>query len=414
MLPPHLDRAARNARAHALHGRALGVDVEAQRRIERGWPNLRVLEPEAAPRAALKAARQIFESIDPCMPPVWPREVAVRWVNAFLRGTPPFAAKGAKLEAALGNTEPPDAALLRKHFERSLASLDGYPYQHADAIWIAEALLGSDAVVETYAAAIAAAPRGVWSWPSAKAPNPHHNAIKDLTAVGWVFLRATPGVAEAALASIRAARSAHPGAAGFARAVDFLLGEAVPDVAKENERRLRVIHLSEDLAKARALHSWCLWICDPQDSWITGVTPPLEALAKLSREPRYLVEQLVATWGAFDHPFAAALRSGFVEPPKLLTKKQLTTKVRALFERLVHDVRQVRGAPAEEARLFRQAALDLTALRARAGDPTPDVHVGHILGVDGWDAKTEAPVQTLDATPDELERWLEAVRTGLR
>ena len=72
-------------------------------------------------------------------------------------------------------------------------------------------------------------------------------------------------------------------------------------------------------------------------------------------------------------------------------------------------VRQVRGRPKDEERLFADAARALVVLRARSGDPMPDVHLGHILGVDGWDKKTPSVFAQLEAEPDERSRWMAAI-----
>lgn len=408
-LPPHLELAARDARARRAHGKRLPArDAEAEALLARGFPNLVVLTDEKA-RNAAAAAKSRIQAIDPTFSPSWPREVAVRWLNAFARDVHPFN-DAAGLAEALGRTEVPDAGVLRELLVRALTSTSGYTFKHADAMYLFEALLGADEVVATWVDVLRDAEKSAWL-----PKNPNVRSLTHATALGWVLLRASPKVAKDALAGLARARKAagDGGRATLARAVDFVLGQALPDLESEPERRLRVIHLSDELATARARHPWRLWICDPQDTWITGVTPPAHALARLPAEPRWLGQHLADRWGLLAIPFSEELERTRKALPKRLTKKALDTEVQALFGRLVAGLKKARGNRAAEDRTVREASLELVVLRARSGDPMPDVHVGHILAVDGWDRKNPPPLKRLEPSSDELDRWMRAIDAAL-
>lgn len=405
--PAHLDLAAREARARAAHqGHPPARDAEARALLSKGFPNCVVLTDET-PKKPAAEARKRLQAVDPAFSPRWAREVAVRHVNAFARETPLFGDEGVLAEA-LGHTEVPDQALLRRFFQAGLASTYGYPFAHADAVYVFEALLGADTVVTTWVDVLSAAPAAAW-----RAKNPNVRSLTHAAALGWVLLRASERVVAAALAGLAQARAAVGAVDGeratLARVVDFVLGDALPDLTSETERRLRVIHSSDAFAAARARHPWCLWICDPQDCWVTGTAPPARALARLPAEPRWLARHLAERWGLLAVPFSEELERMRHALPKKLTRKALDAEVRALFERLAADLGAARGdAPAEE-RVVREAACALVVLRARAGEPMPEVHVGHILAVDGWDRKAPAPLAQLDASAEELARWLAAI-----
>lgn len=408
-LPPHLDLAARDARARSVHDKRLPArDAESAALFARGFPNLVALTDERARNAAGEVKKRL-QSIDPTFPQRWPREVAVRWLNAFARDVHPFR-DAAALADALGRTDVPDASLLRQLLERALTSTSGYAFHHTDAMYLFEALLGADEVVATWVDVVRAAPKSAWLQ-----RNPNVRSVTQATALGWVLARASAKVAPGALAGLAKARAAvgDGGRATLARAVDFVLGDALPDLESESERRLRVVHLSDELAAARARHPWRLWIADPQDAWVTGRTPPAWALARLPAEPRWLAQHLADRWGLLDTPFSEELERTRKALPKRLTKKALDAEVHALFERLVAGLKKVRGDARAEERLVGEASLDLVVLRARSGDPMPDVHVGHILGADGWDRKNPAPLQRLEATDAELDRWMRAIDAAL-
>lgn len=407
--PPHLDLAAREARARQVHGKRLPArDADAQALFARGFPNLVVVGDEKAKNAAGDAKKRL-QAIDPTFAPRWPREVAVRWLHAFARDVHPFN-DAAALAAALGRTDAPDAALLRELLERALESTSGYAFKHADAMYLFEALLGADEVVATWVDVLRRAPKSAWLQ-----KNPNVRSVTHATALGWVLLRASEKSRQDALSGLAKARATvgDGGRATLARAVDFVLGDALPDLESESERRLRVVHLSDELATARARHPWRLWIADPQDCWVTGVTPPTWAVARLPAEPRWLAQHLADRWGLLATPFSEELERTKKALPKRLTKKALDVEVHALFERLVADVKKARGDARGEERLMRDASLGLVMLRARSGDPTPDFHIGHILGVDGWDKKNPAPLQRLEATDAELDRWMRAINAAI-
>ncbi|MBX3198738.1 MAG: hypothetical protein KF850_27540 [Labilithrix sp.] len=419
-VPPHLDPAARADRVRAAHGeRAPARDAVARARLTRGWPNLVEVDPKST-RDPAKVAKKRLLAIDPTHHPVWARDVAVRWLHAFVRGLADHGSAPEATDAALALADAPDASKLRALFERGFASTFGYAFAHADAIFLFEALLGADAVAATFAEAIGSAPPDAWVWPNATRPNPNVRSVAQATAMGWVLLRASEDAKHDALEKLRDARvralpdGAPPPKGTLARAIDFLLGDALPDLEDEPERHLRVVHLSDDLALARLRHPWRLWIADPQDHWLTGHAMPEHALARLAVEPRWLAAHLSDQWAPLAIPFTEELAAVREELPKRLSKKALDAEVRALFDALVEDVRRARGDRSAEADLFRRAAGTLVILRTRGGDPIPEAHVPHILATDGWDARTAAPMVRLDASPEESERWFAAVDEGSR
>lgn len=417
-IPKALDVLARAAHVRAAHGPTPPArDPVAHERLTRGWPNLVELGG-APPRDAIKAARKQLTAIDPIQGPVWARDVAVRWLNAF---TINFANQGADLaaaDAALGNRAPPDASTLHEFFRHGLQRTFGYAFAHADAVFVFEALLGADVVATAFAKVIAHAPEDAWVWPNAERPNPNVRSIAHATAVGWVLLRAERATQVSVLAALRSARSRALGGGGgpppgtLARAIDFLLGDALPDLAHEAERRLRIVHLSEHLAAARARHPWRLWLADPQDFWITNTSMPSHALAKLAAEPRWFAGHLVDRWSELAIPFTRALADARGNLPKKLTKKGLDAEVASLFDALVEEIRRVRGDAGEESVRFERAAHDLVVLRARSDDPLPEAHVAQILATDGWTSKILAPARRLGASAEEIDRWLAAANRG--
>ncbi|MCW5832058.1 MAG: hypothetical protein KIS78_06350 [Labilithrix sp.] len=419
-IPPHLDPDARAARVRAAHGeRTPARDDGARARLTRGWPNLVELDSTKT-RDPAKAAKKRLLTIDPTHGPVCARDVAVRWLHAFVRGLGDHRFDPEATDAAPALADAPDATALRAFFEHGFGTTSGYPFAHADAIFVFEALLGPDAVAATFAEAIASAPADAWVWPNATRPNPNVRSVAHATALGWVLLRASEDAKRDALAKLRDARvralpnGATPPKGTLARAIDFLLGDALPDLEDEPERRLRIAHLSDDLALARLRHPWRLWIADPQDHWITGHSMPKHALARLAVEPRWLAAHLSDRWAPLAIPFTEELAEVREELPKKLSKKELDAEVRALFDALVEDVRRARGDRSAEADLFRRAASALVVLRARGGDPIPEAHVPPILATDGWDARTAAPMVRLDASPEERERWFAAADEGSR
>lgn len=408
VLPAHLDLAARNARGLAIHGRSLGRNADASERIARAWPHYRVLNPQGASGArAEKEALKTFRHIDPQGSPEWPTEVAARWLHAFVSGVKPFG-PDAEMKRALSVATEPTTKSLTEFVTSTFATTRPYVFQHADALWLLEAFLGTDVVAAEVARVIASSNDDPWGF-----TNPNQRAIGVLGAYGWVLLRATPSVIEAAIAAIRARRRQVTCITPFTRAVDFLLGDAEPDVADEAESKQLVVHASESLARARIALPWVLYVTSPQDTWATGVAPHARALARLPAEPRWLMGQLVQAWEPFAHPFADAVRDAEASQPKKLSKKQLDGEVAALFEQLVAELTAVRGNETKETEAFARAAVELATLRARAGDPTPDQHLVHILGVDGWTKRVKAPMVRLEATASELDRWCAAVNAAL-
>lgn len=287
-----------------------------------------------------------------------------------------------------------------------------YGFQVRDAVFVLEALLGAEAVTSAVLEALEAAPAEALCWPSPARPNPNQTAIAVVAALGWVLVRAPRDLAEDAVARLRRVRQRTTVTAGpLARTIDVLLGDARLDVEVEWERRLSLPHLDPTFSAERARHAWSLWVTDPQDLWIADVTPLVARLAGLRLEPRWFGPYLVTRWAPFDHPFVEALAATLAEMPAKFTKKQLDVAVRELFARVVAEIHAVRGDHAREALVCRRAALDLVALRARAGDRLPTAHVVHILGVDGQGRAAPAPIRTLGATAEETDRWLaEALR----
>ncbi len=310
---------------------------------------------------------------------------------------------------------PPAAALSARPARASTRGAErlreGGPCQHTDAFFLLEALHGPDARLALHADVLEAAPKDAWTRSS-----PHVRSATHAAAMGWVAMRASRPAAEEALGRLRSARArvGHDVSTPLTRAVDAVLGDALPDLAVDPEMRLRVPHLSAELAAARARHPWVLHVQDPQDLHVTGVAPSVRVLPRLAAEPRWLGTHLVALWAPFSHPFADAVRAAVDARPTKLAKTALDAALIALFDAVVRDVGAVRGSAPQEATVVAVAAVELATLRPRSGAPTPDHHAVSILLADRWSRGTIAPAVSLGARHEETPRWEAAIDRALR
>ncbi|MBX3157339.1 MAG: hypothetical protein KF773_15295 [Deltaproteobacteria bacterium] len=412
-LLPHLDptHRARTARAHWPHGMCFTPEQEAL--IARGWPRLRILvdgDPRDQKPAVL--AGKVRRAIDPVLPIYWPREAARHFVCAGA-GTEPDAVSVAHVDAIV------DAAI---------GVVIGYKFLVEDAVLLCEAFLGADAVADRILARLERATATEWA-----CKNPHDKIIVLISLLEPLLLRASaPAPLTARLRALGGVEGALP-----AVRLRMLLAGHVPHDAEPRGFVYDVPSLAFDDLPRYLAHKYADWLLSPQHLWLAGpgIVDEPRHLAPMRRMPPWRVRAACEAFGIVNHPIVVRMMTllagcraagGLPEawlaahgapvaaakavPAKPLTKKQLDAAIAQLFDRLVAEVERVRALPkgkraAEERRVWTTAVHELIELRAGAGDPTPEFHVGHILFVDGWSKRVPPLVERIDADDAELARW---------
>jgi hypothetical protein len=408
---------ARLARKHWPAG--MCFTAEQQALIERGWPHLRVLvDGDPRDRRAAALADEVLAAIDPVLPIYWPRDAARH-----------FVCKVAQVKPRAVTVSEVDAIL--EHF---VGRIVGYRFIVEDALLLCEAFLGADEVAERIVARLERTTVKEWA-----STNPHDKLITIISLLEPLLLRASKGTAAGLTARLRELE----GWDGKLPSERFrMLIES--DLPLDAEKRGFVYDVPVQTVNWVDLpryleHEFASWLLDPQHLWIAGpgIVDEKRHLEPMRRMPQWRVRAACEELGIIKHPIIARMMTilvgckaaggmpeawlaahpelgGAVPAPrkakpkaksKKAQEKELDDAVAALFERLVADVARVRRKPKEVKKVITAAVHELIELRAGAGDPTPEFHIGHILFVDGWGDDDRPPLMELDPTEEEADRW---------
>ena len=181
-------------------GKLTFFDKADEEKLARGWPNL-IVTVSGVEKTAGRSALKAFGAIDPVYFTEWPAPVLTRYLRAKLATLKARKrsdewdelAKAACAEpAALTAAEALDC--VKRAFDESD---DIYPFQTEGIVYGAEAIAGTDAVLDAITAKVA----------PFKGKEPSATQANMAATLGFLFLRATPAAAKSARAKLAKASS---------------------------------------------------------------------------------------------------------------------------------------------------------------------------------------------------------------
>lgn len=427
-LLPQCDPTLRNALAREHWPDGIAFTQEQNVLMARGWPQLRVLvdgDPRDKKPDAL--ADKVMDAIDPVVPVHWPREAAKHYICKY---------------AGLDEPTEITAAVVDGAIDEAIGSL-GYAFHPTDALLLSECFLGAEVVADRIVTRLERFKKTEWA-----DDNPNSLSIIVVSLLEPLLLRVPYEPALALVARLRAIKPSSKQGLPAVR-LRWLLESHVPDAVELEDGAFLYsvpVQISDRAALAKYLeHPYTDWLLNPQHLFVAGpgIVDEKRHVAKLKRMPAWRQKWVCEVFGILQHPAIAKMMHALVgsrgagglpeawltahgdgakpvAPPRteLLSRRELDAGVKALFERLVTGIAAVRGDPAKEQPLWVKAVTDLIELRAAAGDVMPEAHVGHILAVDGWSVSRKQylppPLETLEATDDETDRWMGFIDEGMR
>jgi len=437
----------------------LGIAPEDEALLSRGWPHLAVLvdghEDDGKPA---DSAWKVLDAIDPVYGPRWPRETARRYLHGLAVGG--AARTRASYEEGLASTAPVTVEVADRIIAQTVRSIDRYPFHLQQALFLLECHLGPEVLGDRIAAALEGFGKRDWRY-----GNLHARIVQTVFSLECCLLRSERSAAEALFERVRRAWEARPPDEGYPSAALRLRltleGSQGAETHWYGVYNMPFLTVDEALARHRLEHEYVGWLVDPQYLRCFGpdIVPP-RAFEGLRRNPAWKQQIDVEVYGVIRHPVAvrwmvamlgsraarglpegwllahmdlarpileklarlpsphsaiieallagdaAAVRKArSAKPP---SAGQVRKEVKGIFDALYKALKAGRGQADVERDAITTAVHGLIEVKAATGDPLPEAHIGHALGVDGW-GKFEAPLQRLDATEEELTRWFDLI-----
>ncbi len=463
---PACDAKVRDALRKKHWPKGMGFLPEHDDLLARGWPHLALLI-DGDPRDK-RAADTAFKFIDAITSPfaiTWPRAASIAFLHAFATGE----RQRAPMEQALCNQAPITVPVADTILGNARESLDFYSFHWRSACFLLEAHLGAEVMADRVLSLLEKLGKSGWFF-----GNMHQSLLEVVFALELFILRSSPKSAAQSCARLRALYAKRPKdpeeSVLVAERLAFTL-EGTSAFERSREAfpySVPFLTVDEKFVPKYLDHEYASWLLDPQllaiagpsiaspkaiagmrhgASWkqvertvVFGIIrhpvvveifatlvgsksakgKPEEWIAMHLEYARPVLQKLIAA----RHPQAAALKKLLAagsnatrvarrkaKASKTLTSKQLDAGVERVFKKVIAAITKVRGDAKKEATLWKQAATEVTELRAAAGDPMPDERLGHLFGADGW-GNAKPPFKTLKATHEEIDRWLEAIQSA--
>jgi hypothetical protein len=260
---------------------------EHEELVRRGWPYLRLLvddDPRDGKPAAL--ALEELDAVDPVPSRVvsWPREASRRYLHAFSSRKHVASRKRITVEVA--------DRILTASFGR----LERYPFHWQDALFLLEAWLGTETMLDRTITAIEKTKRWVTT-------NPHDRGLQTLFAAECFLLRADRDAAMRASTRLAAVLAKRPPASILSQRLAMMMtgGSTLSDGALHLLRGFLTIDRA--LVERYLAHEHASWRIDPQQLYVFG--PNLltdKIIAPMKRDPPWKQQERAEVFTILRHP----------------------------------------------------------------------------------------------------------------